>query len=252
MENIDKLKYVNDKKVWNVMHEFYSEENIALTTEEITTLNYNNDNIKKVYKACIKRIVDIIIGIIGTIILIPLTAIIWTIEKLSQEKGPVFYAHSRIGKNGKVFKVYKFRSMVVDADKVLKEYLEKYPDERKEYEENIKLKNDPRITKIGKFLRKTSLDEWPQFLNILLGDMSLIGPRPIVEKELELYGDNKQTLLSVKPGLTGYWQANGRSNTTYDQRIQMELYYVKNLSPLLDLKIFFKTFIAVLKKEGAV
>lgn len=141
--------------------------------------------------------------------------------------------------------------MCVDADKKLKEYLANNDEARKEFEENQKLKNDPRITKIGDFLRKTSIDELPQLINVLKGEMSLIGPRPIVDGEIEKYGTNKDKFLSVKPGLTGYWAANGRNNITYSERIKMELYYVDNMSFGLDLNIFLKTIVSVIKKEGA-
>ena len=139
----------------------------------------------------------------------------------------------------------------MNADKKLKEYLIQNDDARREFEENQKLKNDPRITKIGKVLRKTSIDELPQLINVLKGDMSLIGPRPVVDGEIEKYGKNKDKFLSVKPGITGYWAANGRSDTSYDERIEMELYYVDNMSFKLDIKIFFKTILSVIKKEGA-
>ena len=123
---------------------------------------------------------------------------------------------------------------------------------RIEFEQNQKLKNDPRITKLGNFLRKTSLDEFPQFINILKGDMSLVGPRPIVDREIELFGDKMKTVHSVRPGLTGYWAANGRSDTTYEQRVEMEAYYAENFSLLLDIKIIVKTIKSVIKKEGAI
>ena len=163
-------------------------------------------------------------------------------------KGPVIFAHKRIGKNGKEFNMYKFRSMYENAE----EMIENFNEEQKiEWQENFKLDNDPRITKVGRLLRKTSLDELPQIVNIIKGDLSIIGPRPIVDEELKKYGDNKEKFLSITPGLTGYWQANGRSNTTYEERMQMELYYIDNQSLLLDIKIFFKTIVSVIKKEGA-
>lgn len=145
--------------------------------------------------------------------------------------------------------MYKFRTMYQNAEKMIKDFT---PEQMKEYKENFKLKDDPRITKVGKFLRKTSLDELPQLINIIKGDLSIIGPRPIVDAELEKYGNNKEKFLSITPGLTGYWQANGRSDTTYEQRMEMELYYVENKSFKLDIQIFFKTIISVLKKEGAI
>lgn len=218
----------------------------------------NNDNIdnKKVrvnIEKGIKRLVDIIAGLAGTILLIPITICIYIAKKiLKEDDGPIFYDQLRIGKGGKHFKLYKYRSMVIGADKILEEYLAENEEARIEFEQNQKLKNDPRITKLGNFLRKTSLDEFPQFINILKGDMSLVGPRPIVDREVELFGDKMKTVHSVRPGLTGYWAANGRSDTTYEQRVEMEAYYAENFSLLLDIKIIFKTIKSVIKKEGAI
>ena len=218
----------------------------------IRIINKEKTNKKILYRA-IKRMIDIIGAIVGIIFLIPTTIAVCLARKISKEdKGPLFYEQLRYGKNGKVFRLYKFRSMCIGADEKLKKYLEESEDIRKEFQKTHKLQNDPRITKIGNFLRKTSLDELPQMINILKGDMSFVGPRPVVEKEVEEYGENKEKFLSVKPGLTGYWQVNGRSSITYEERMKMELYYVDNCSLWLDIKIFFKTFIAVFKKEGAV
>ena len=201
----------------------------------------------------IKRLFDIFVGLIGTLLLIPITIGIYIEKKiLKEDNGPIFYDQLRIGKNGKYFKLYKYRSMIVGADDILKEYLKNNEEARIEFEENQKLKDDPRITKLGKFLRKTSLDEFPQFINILKGDMSLVGPRPIVDREVKLFGDKMKTVHSVRPGLTGYWAANGRSDTTYDQRVEMEAYYAENFSLLLDIKIILKTIKSVIKKEGAI
>ena len=201
----------------------------------------------------IKRLFDIFVGLIGTILLIPITICIYIAKKiLKEDNGPIFYNQLRIGKNGKYFKLHKYRSMIVGADEILKEYLKNNEEARIEFEENQKLKDDPRITKLGKILRKTSLDEFPQFINILKGDMSLVGPRPIVDREVKLFGDKMKTVHSVKPGLTGYWAANGRSDTAYDKRVEMEAYYAENFSLLLDIKIIFKTIKSVLKKEGAI
>ena len=200
----------------------------------------------------VKRLVDIIGGLVGIVILIPMSLIIWMVEVLKKENdGPLFYKQVRVGKNGKSFKVYKYRSMCVNADEKLKEYLKENDKARKEFKKYHKLKCDPRITKVGKVLRATSLDEFPQLINVLKGDMSLVGPRPVTDEEVEAYGNFKQKFLSVKPGLTGYWQVNGRSNTEYDDRVKMELYYVDNASLILDLKILLKTLIVVIKKEGA-
>ena len=222
------------------------------TINNINIIKKEKTNKKVLYKFT-KRIIDIIGSIIGILILIPTTLIIYLARKvLKEDKGPLFYEQLRYGKNGKVFRLYKFRSMCIGADKKLKEYLENNDEAREEFEKTHKLQNDPRITKIGNFLRKSSLDELPQMINILKGNMSFVGPRPVVEKEVEEYGTNKDKFLSVRPGLTGYWQVNGRSNTTYEERMKMELYYVDNCSLWLDIKIFFKTFITVFKKEGAV
>ena len=184
---------------------------------------------------------------IALIVLAPVFAIIALAIKI-ESKGPVFFKHTRIGKNGKIIKIYKFRSMVQNAEDLIQKFT---PEQMKEFKENYKLTDDPRITKIGNFLRKTSLDELPQLINIIKGELSIIGPRPVIQEELEKYGADAQKFLSVTPGLTGYWAANGRSDTTYEQRMEMELYYVDNLSMKLDLKIFFKTILSVLKREGA-
>lgn len=222
------------------------------TTENIeTTILRTQSDVKtkiskKVYIK-IKRVIDVILASVALILLSPLFAIIAIAIKIDS-KGPVFFAHKRIGKNGKIIKLYKFRSMVINAEELIKSFT---PEQMREYKENYKLTNDPRITKVGKFLRKTSLDELPQLINIINGDLSIIGPRPVVADELEKYGVNKDKFLSVTPGLTGYWAANGRSNTTYEQRMEMELYYIDNLSLKMDIKVFFKTILSVLKKEGA-
>lgn len=208
---------------------------------------------KKVLYKITKRAIDIIGAIIGIILLIPTIILVYIARKiLKEDQGPLFYKQLRYGKNGKIFKLYKFRSMCINADKKLKEYLDNNEDAKNEFEKTHKLQKDPRITKLGNFLRKTSLDELPQMINILKGEMSFVGPRPVISEEVEEYGVNKDKFLSVTPGLTGYWQVNGRSNTTYEERMLMELYYVENCSLWLDTKIFFKTFITIFKKEGAI
>ncbi len=229
-----------------------SESNI-IVDEAIVQPNIKEKvEVKKVLYKVVKRLIDILGGLVGCVLLVPITVAIYIARKvLKEDDGPMFYEHLRYGKDGKKFRIYKFRSMCIDADKRLKEYLEQNEEARKEFEENHKLKDDPRITKLGKFIRKTSIDELPQFVNVLKGDMSLIGPRPIVDGEIEKYGENKEKFLSVKPGLTGYWAANGRSDITYEERMKMELYYVDNISFKLDIQIFFKTIISVIKKEGA-
>ena len=206
--------------------------------------------IKELRKIC-KRSIDIAGGVVGVLILIPLTIAIFCVNFFSKENGPLFYSQERIGKNGKHFKMYKFRTMVVGADEKLKKLLAENEDLRKEFEETRKLKNDPRITKIGNFLRKTSLDEFPQFINVLKGDMSLVGPRAVIDGEIEKFGLSTYEVLSVKPGVTGYWAANGRSDTSYEERVAMETYYARNASTALDIKILCKTVVSVIKKEGA-
>mgnify|MGYP004662091881 FL=1 len=209
------------------------------------------ENRKIVYRF-IKRIIDIIGGLAGIVLLIPMTIVLYLISIFSKEnKGPIFYEQLRVGKNGKYFRIYKFRTMIIGADKILKKYLEENEEARIEFEKNQKLEYDPRITKLGKILRKTSLDEFPQFINVLKGDMSLIGPRPLVEGELDAHNGNHKLYESVKPGITGYWGVNGRSNTTYEERLELEYYYAKNFSFWLDTKIFFKTIISIVKREGA-
>lgn len=195
----------------------------------------------------LKRFIDIIIGTIGLIICIPIFIIIGIAIKIDS-KGPVFFKHKRIGKHGKKLEIYKFRTMIENAEEAMKNFTE---EQKKEFAENFKLENDPRVTRVGKILRKTSLDELPQIINILKGEMSIIGPRPVVKSELEKYGSNQDKFLSVAPGLTGYWAANGRSDVSYEERMALELYYVNNRSLILDMKIFFKTIGSVLKGRGA-
>ena len=195
----------------------------------------------------VKRILSILCSVISIIVLSPLFIIISLVVKISS-KGSVFFIHERIGFQGKKFKLIKFRTMVDNAEDMIAAFT---PEQKKEWEENFKLKDDPRITKIGKFLRKTSLDELPQLINILKGDMSFVGPRPIVEEELSWYGDNKEKLLSVKPGLTGWWAVNGRSDVPYPERCDFELYYVDRVSFGFDLLILVKTLGAIVRKDGA-
>ena len=194
-------------------------EEKKLQTQEIAVKEINN---KKIVYRAIKRVFDIVLSLIGMVLLSPVFLIIAIIIKLDS-KGPVFFIHSRIGEKGKPIGIYKFRTMVDNAEDLIKSFT---PEQKEEFERSYKLEDDPRITKIGNFLRKTSLDELPQILNILKGELAIIGPRPIVQAELDKYEDNKDKFLSVKPGLTGYWAANGRSDTTYEERMQMELYYI--------------------------
>ena len=221
-------------------------ENIAIL--KLPSKGYRDLLGKNIPYRIVKRTADVTLSAIAMVLLLPILAIIAIAIKLDS-KGPVFFKHTRIGKDGKIIKIYKFRSMVDNAEDLINRFT---PEQMKEYKENYKLTEDPRITKVGKFLRKTSLDELPQLINIFKGDLSIIGPRPVVADELKKYGPNIDKFLSVTPGLTGYWAANGRSNTTYEQRMQMELFYVDNLSFKMDAKVFVKTIESVVSGRGAV
>ena len=197
----------------------------------------------------VKRLFDIICGLIGVIVLIPITIGVKIAYLASGDTAKIFYRQKRVGQNGKEIRIWKFRSMVPNAGEILQEML-KEEHYRKEWEENQKFENDPRITKVGSVLRKTSIDELPQLLNVLAGDMSLVGPRPLVEGEL--FSHNGLKLYEkVKPGITGWWGCNGRSNIDYRERLELEYYYVKNCSLYLDIICIIRTVFAVLKKDGA-
>lgn len=230
----------------SLQDEDFAAEHLESVSEERFGEDFKGGE-KKVYLAA-KRLFDIVCAAVATVVLSPFFLVIAIMIKAEDPKGPVFFAHQRIGMYGKTIRIYKFRSMVSNAEELIEHFT---PEQRREYEENYKLENDPRITKIGNFLRKSSLDELPQLLNILSGTLSIVGPRPVVQDELEKYGAMQEKFLSVRPGLTGYWQANGRSDTTYDERIAMELYYADHCSFLLDLKIIFKTIAVVLTGKGA-
>ena len=199
----------------------------------------------------IKRVFDILFSLIGLIVLIPCIIIIKIANILTKDFNSVFYTQDRIGKNGKIFKLYKFRSMIPNADKVLEEMLKEDNEITREYKLNKKLKNDPRISKVGKVIRKLSIDELPQVINILKGDMSLIGNRPYLPREKKDMGKYYKEIIKTRPGLTGYWQVNGRSATTFKDRLKLESYYSKHCGLKMDIKIFFKTFKVVLFKDGA-
>ena len=197
-----------------------------------------------------KRSFDFIVSALLLIVLSPFFLIISFLVYLG-DPGKVFYGHIRIGKNGKPFKMWKFRSMYQNSDRMIDQLT---PEQKQQYYTEFKIDNDPRITPIGNFLRKTSLDELPQLFNVLCNQMSLVGPRPLIESEIQkYYEDTYDTLLSVKPGITGYWQAYARNNASYQsgRRQQMEMYYISHASIVLDIKILFKTAISVLRKSGA-
>lgn len=222
---------------------------LHLFTEEIFLMNIRN-NLKSTTNKLIKISFDFLISIILLPFILPLLLLISIIIKL-ETKGPAIYAHDRIGKNGKIFKCYKFRTMHKDAEERLRKLLESDEEFRIEWENNWKLKDDPRITRIGRFLRKTSLDELPQILNVIKQEMSLVGPRPYLPREKESIKDNISIICSARPGITGLWQVSGRSNTNYKHRIKLDSWYVINWSLWLDIVILLKTIKVVLKAEGA-
>ena len=216
---------------------------------EALSLDYNPSMYKKkpVFSFC-KRLFDIISSLLALIILSPIFLILILLIKIDS-KGPAFYGHKRVGKNGKTIKVLKFRSMKLDS-RPLEEILT--AEQLEEYKRDFKVTNDPRITRIGKILRKTSLDELPQLVNIFLGQMSVVGWRPILQEELDRYSKDEQgLLLKVRPGLTGYWASHGRSDIDYKDRIKMELYYPYKRGFWLDIRILWHTLIGVFKHEGA-
>ena len=219
--------------------------------EEIDVLESKEKSaLSKVCYQFTKRSFDIVCSLLGCLVLLPIALVVKIMYMISGDFNSIFYTQKRIGKDGKEFKFYKFRTMVPNADKVLKKLL-KQKKYKKQWESHHKIDNDPRITKIGKILRKTSLDELPQLINVLKSDMSLIGPRPLVPGELDEHKGNHKIYESVKPGITGWWASHGRSALTYQERLKLEYYYVQNQSLMLDIKCVFATVMAVLKKTGA-
>lgn len=197
-----------------------------------------------------KRFFDIFGSLFGMLVLSVVAIVIKICYMIIGDKGSIFYKQKRIGRNGKKIYIYKFRSMVCNADEVLEELLKK-PEYKMEWDLNQKFENDPRITEIGYILRKTSLDELPQFINVIKGDMSIIGPRPLVEGELDAHNGNHELYESIRPGISGWWAANGRSQTTYERRLELEYYYCENCNLILDIKCIFLTIKAVFDKKGA-
>lgn len=212
---------------------------------EIPAPLYQEKPVYEFFKRCFDIAAAVGLLLVG---LLPLLIIALLVK--ANDGGPVFYKQQRVGRYGRVFELYKFRSMCQNAD-ALHQSLS--AEQLEQYKREFKLDDDPRVTRIGKILRKTSLDELPQIMNILRGELSLIGPRPLLEKELEVYGPNREQLLKVRPGLTGYWQAYARNEAGYQdgKRQAMELYYVEHRGFWLDIKIFFKTIGTVLSRKGA-
>ncbi len=208
------------------------------------------DRLARVQNRAIKRTFDIVLSLFGLVVLSPLFLILAVLIKINS-RGPVFFGHTRLGKGGRIFTCYKFRTMVENAQEVLEEVLVDNPEARTQWRKDFKLKEDPRITKVGAFLRKTSLDELSQLWNVLKGEMSLVGPRPIVSDEVEKYGEKSRYFFKVTPGITGLWQVSGRNDIDYDERVLLDEYYAKNWSLWLDIEIIIRTFGAILKSKGA-
>lgn len=200
-------------------------------------------------KHFVKRIFDVVVGLSLIVMLLPVLVMLALIVR--SDGGPALYGHTRVGRNGQKFRCLKFRSMVVNSEEVLKHLLDADPEARAEWEREFKLKNDVRITRIGRFLRRMSLDELPQLWNVVRGEMSLVGPRPIIDQELERYGANRKYYLMSTPGMTGLWQVSGRCNTDYATRVSLDVTYVKNWSLHRDIEILFKTFVVVIRGNGA-
>ncbi len=198
----------------------------------------------------IKRCCDVFLVLISMPVMLPLLGVVSAVVMLSSP-GPVFYSHRRIRKNGAFFSMWKFRTMCVNSAEVLEDHLARHPDAHAEWNESHKLRRDPRITRLGIFLRRYSLDELPQLWNVLMGHMSLVGPRPIVAAEVEKYGECFDCYCRVKPGLTGLWQVSGRSELSYDARVALDCEYVKHWSLTKDAMILLKTYSSVVNQEGA-
>ena len=201
---------------------------------------------KRIYPT-IKNILD---KVIALVLIIPagIMCILLGIFIKLDSKGKILFKHKRVGKNGRTIYVYKLRTMVENAEKLKEQFTE---EQKREFSKNYKLKTDPRITRIGRILRRLSLDELPQLLNVLKGDLSIVGPRPVTKDEVDLYGTKKESLLKIKPGIVGAWTANGRSTTSYEERQNLELWYTENVTFCNDVKILCKTLLAVMKRKGA-
>lgn len=226
------------------------EQNDVLNNSNALDIPFSINENKKCY-FFIKRIFDIIVGIIGSFLIIPLAIIIKIAYLLHKDTAPIIFRQERIGYNGKIIKIYKFRSMVPNAEKVLEDLMKNDPEIKKEYLLNKKLEHDPRLTKVGEVIRITSIDEFPQFINVLKGEMSLIGPRPYLLREKEDMGMYYNEIISCKPGITGLWQVSGRSDLSFKYRLKLDRIYFLQRSMRFDLIIAYKTFGAVFNKNGA-
>jgi exopolysaccharide production protein ExoY len=198
----------------------------------------------------LKRVFDVVAALAGLVALSPIMVMV-AIYLSYSDRGPIFYAHERVGRGGRKFKCVKFRTMCVDADKMLEKHLAENPDALREWEATQKLKDDPRVFPFGRTLRRTSIDELPQLINILKGEMSVVGPRPVTEPELQRYGNGRFGYLSVRPGLTGLWQVSGRNDVSFDSRVALDLKYIRNWSMSLDAWIVILTFKVVFFQKGS-
>lgn len=226
----------------------YNTDMSLIFSHEVMLLRIHN-NLAKRTSRFQKRAFDIVCSALIILVSSPLLAYLW--YKVSRDGGPAIYGHQRVGRNGKLFPCYKFRSMVMNSQEVLEKLLDTDPEARAEWDRDFKLKNDPRITRVGRFIRRTSLDELPQLFNVLKGEMSLVGPRPIISEELVRYDDDVDYYLMAKPGMTGLWQVSGRNDVDYDTRVYFDSWYVKNWSLWNDIAILFKTVKVVLHRDGA-
>lgn len=217
--------------------------------EKLLILRLKN-HLSSSWNIFVKALFDYTLTILGTIFVLPILILLAIIIKIDSP-GPIIYNGYRLGKNGKLFRCYKFRSMYANSNEILKRYFENHQEDYNNWIKYHKLANDPRVTPFGAFMRKTSLDELPQFFNVLLGDMSLVGPRPYLPTEKEEMGEFANTILITKPGITGYWQTSGRSNVSFKERVYMDCWYICNWNIWLDIIMLFKTFVVVLKRKGA-
>lgn len=221
--------------------------NFSSAAAETVTAKFNSKN-KTSYVAWGKRTLDLTLGVFLFILLVPVILVLLLIVRRDGAEG--IFGHKRVGQDGELFKCYKIRSMVPNAEGMLEDYLAANPDAADEWAKTQKLNDDPRVTRIGHFLRKTSLDELPQVWNVLRGDMSFVGPRPVTEPELDRYGPDQQSYLSLKPGITGVWQVKGRSDGSYSQRCQMDRYYARRIGLLLDLSLIARTALVFVRPTG--